>query len=48
MITFIKNTKEISKLWKKDTISNPNIKNNIAKTNIKIWKSIINTVNNFY
>jgi|TARA_Y100000817_G_scaffold115977_1_gene90923 glycerol kinase len=44
----IKNTKEISKLWKKDTISNPNIKNNIAKTNIKIWKSIINTVNNFY
>ena len=44
----IKNTKEISKLWKKDTISNPNIKNNIAKKNIKIWKSIINTVNNFY
>ena len=44
----IKNTKEISKLWKKDTISNPNIKNNIAKTNIKIWKSIINSVNNFY
>ncbi len=44
----IKNTKEISNLWKKDTISNANINKNIAKTNIKIWKSIINTVNNFY
>ena len=44
----IKNTNEINQFWKKDKIFKAVISKNKAKSNIKIWKSIIKTVNNFY
>ena len=44
----IKNTKQITKLWKEDKISKAKISKNKAKLNIKSWKKIISTVNNFY
>ncbi len=44
----IKSTNDINKLWKKSSISNPKIKIELAKSNFKKWKNIINTLNNFY
>ena len=44
----IKNTKQIAKFWKVDKISKAKISKNKAKLNIKGWKKIISTVNNFY
>ncbi len=44
----IKNTRQISKLWSKDIISNPKIDKHKANKNIKVWKSVFNNVNNFY
>ena len=44
----IKNTNEIKKLWEKNLISKPKINKSQAKFNIRKWKNIIKTVNNFY
>ncbi len=44
----IENTNDIKKLWKKSSTSNPKMKKDIVKSNIKKWKYIINLVNNFY
>ena len=44
----IKNTNEIKKLWEKNLISKPKINKSQAKFNIRKWKNIIETVNNFY
>ena len=44
----LSNTNDIKKLWKKKYVAKPRIKKNQAKSNIKKWKHIIRTVNNFY
>ncbi len=44
----IKNTNDIKKIWKKKLILNPYLKKEKAKSKIKKWKYIINSVNNFY
>ena len=44
----IKNTDDIKKLWKKNSISIPNLKKKKAKSNVNKWKNVINAVNNFY
>ena len=44
----IKNTNQIKDFWKEDKISRAKISKNKSRSNIKIWKSIIKNVNNFY
>ncbi len=44
----IRNTDDIKNLWNKSSVLKPKIKKDQAKTNIKKWKYIIKTVNNFY
>ncbi len=44
----IKSTADIKNLWKKSSISIPKIKKDEAKSNMKKWKYIIKTVDNFY
>ena len=44
----LSNTNDIKKLWKKKYMAEPRIKKSQAKSNIKKWKYIIKTVNNFY
>ena len=44
----IRDTIDIKKLWKKDSITMPKIKKNQAKSKIKKWKYIVNTVNEIY
>ncbi len=44
----INNTDDIKKLWKRNSTISPKIKKKLSKTNIKKWKYIIKTVNNFY
>ena len=45
---YLKNTSQISKLWKKDKTVKANINKSISTSSIGKWKSIINVVNNFY
>ncbi len=45
---YLKNTSQISKLWKKDKTVKSNISKSISTLSINKWKSIINVVNNFY
>ena len=45
---YLKNTSQISKLWKKDKTVKANINKSISTSSISKWKSIINVVNNFY
>ena len=45
---YLKNTSQISKLWKKDKTVKAKIKKSISTSSISKWKSIINVVNNFY
>ena len=45
---YLKNTSQISKLWKKDKTVKSNISKSISTSSISKWKSIINVVNNFY
>ncbi len=44
----IKDINQIIKFWEKDKIFKTKISKKISKSNIKIWKSIIKTVNKFY
>ena len=44
----LSSTNDIKKLWKKKYLAEPRIKKSQAKSNIKKWKYIIKTVNNFY
>ncbi len=44
----VKSTKDIKKLWKRNSVIIPKIKESTAKSYIKEWKFIIKTVNNFY
>ncbi len=44
----IKNTNDIKKLWEKNRTLNPKIKKSQSKVNIKKWKYIMSTINNFY
>ncbi len=45
---YLKNTSQISKLWKKNKTVKANINKSISTSSISKWKSIINIVNNFY
>ena len=45
---YLKNTSQISKLWKKNKTVRGNINKSISTSSISKWKSIINVVNNFY
>ena len=45
---YLKNTSQISKLWKKDKTVKAKISKSISTSSIGKWKSIINVVNNFY
>ncbi len=45
---YLKNTSQISKLWKKDKTVKANISKSMSTFSISKWKSIINVVNNFY
>ncbi len=45
---YLKNTSQISKLWKKDKTVKANINKSTSTSSISKWKSIINVVNNFY
>ncbi len=44
----INNTNDIKNLWKKSSSLSPTIKKDEAKSNIKKWKKVFETVNNFY
>ncbi len=45
---YLNNTRQISKLWKKDKTVKTNISKSISISRISKWKKIINVVNNFY
>ena len=45
---YLNSTSQINKLWKKNKIVKANISKSISKSNVRKWKLIINTVNNFY
>ena len=45
---YLNSTSQINKLWKKNKIVKANISKSISISNVRKWKLIINTVNNFY